>query len=58
LNNVTLPYTLALAAKGAVAAAQADPGLLDGFNTFRGHITSEPVAHSLDRAFRSVSDLL
>jgi alanine dehydrogenase len=52
LNNATLPYALALANRGAEAAARHDPGLAAGFNTYRGQITCRPVAESQARPYR------
>lgn len=46
LNNATLPYGLALAAKG-VAACDEDPGLMAGLNVRGGRIVNEAVAESL-----------
>ena len=46
LNNATLPYGLALAAKG-VAACDDDPGLMAGLNVRDGRIVNEVVADSL-----------
>ena len=46
LNNATLPYGLALAAKGA-AACDDDPGLMEGLNVRAGRIVNEAVAESL-----------
>jgi alanine dehydrogenase len=46
LNNATLPYGLALAAKG-VAACDDDPGLMAGLNVRHGQIVNEAVAESL-----------
>ncbi len=46
LNNATLPYGLALAAKG-VAACEDDPGLMKGLNVRKGRIVNEAVAESL-----------
>lgn len=46
LNNATLPYGLALAAKG-VAACDDDPGLMAGLNVRGGRIVNEAVAESL-----------
>ncbi|MFL0412389.1 alanine dehydrogenase [uncultured Sphingomonas sp.] len=46
LNNATLPYGLALAAKG-VAACDGDPGLMDGLNIHDGEIVNKAVAESL-----------
>jgi alanine dehydrogenase len=58
LNNATLPYALALANKGIRQAILEDEGLLAGVNTFRGHITCEPVAESLGRPYTPLSELL
>jgi alanine dehydrogenase len=46
LNNATLPYGLALAAKG-VAACDDDAGLMAGLNVRHGRIVNEAVAESL-----------
>jgi alanine dehydrogenase len=51
LNNATLPYALALANKGLIAALADDPGLRPGVNTHRGAITSRPVAESQARPY-------
>ena len=58
LNNVTLPYALALANKGVNRAVQDDPGLLLGVNTYQGHITYEAVAESQGRPFKAFRDLM
>ncbi len=58
LVNATLPYALALAERGVAEATAADPGLLAGVNTYRGEITCRPVAESLGRPYRPLSDLL
>jgi alanine dehydrogenase len=58
LNNVTLPYALALANKGVVKAAQEDPGLLLGVNTYKGHITYEAVAESQGRPYKAFTELV
>jgi alanine dehydrogenase len=47
LNNVTLPFTLALARKGARQALLDDPNFLSGLNVRRGMVTEEHVAESL-----------
>jgi len=47
LNNATLPFTLALADKGATQAMLDDPHLLAGLNVHRGMVTYEDVAHDL-----------
>ncbi|HEX7183343.1 MAG TPA: alanine dehydrogenase [Thermoanaerobaculia bacterium] len=58
LNNVTIPYALALANKGVQKAVAEDAGLLLGVNTFKGHITSHPVADSQGRPYRAFQELL
>lgn len=47
LNNVTLPYVVALADKGPVEALRSDHHLRDGLNVFGGHVTEEHVALAL-----------
>ncbi len=47
LNNVTLPYALALANKGAKQALLADVHLRGGLNVYAGKITQPPVAEDL-----------
>lgn len=47
LNNATLPFVLALANKGAVAALRSDPHLLAGLNVYDGKITYPAVAQAL-----------
>ena len=47
LNNATLPFVLALANKGTVAALRADPHLLAGLNVYDGKITYPAVAEAL-----------
>jgi alanine dehydrogenase len=49
LNNVTLPFTLALAANGARAALKDDPHLADGLNVADGQIAHPAVARALGR---------
>lgn len=51
LNNATLPFTLALAAKGTQAALRDDPHLADGLNVAEGKITYRAVADDLDLPF-------
>ncbi len=48
LSNVTLPYALALADKGLIAAAESDPALAMGINVLNGHITYQAVANAFD----------
>ncbi len=51
LNNVTLPFAIQLANKGAHAALKADPHLLNGLNVHAGKLTYEAVAQSYDAPF-------
>ena len=58
LNNVTLPFALAIADKGWKRALQDDPHLGAGLNVHAGRLVSAPVAaaHSLD--FVSIDKIL
>jgi alanine dehydrogenase len=47
LNNATLPFVMALAAKGPHAALRYDPHLRAGLNVHAGHITHPAVANAL-----------
>ncbi|MEM9611112.1 MAG: alanine dehydrogenase [Actinomycetota bacterium] len=47
LNNVTLPFVLALADHGPVAAMQADEHLRAGLNVYEGKVTEPAVAEAL-----------
>ncbi len=58
LNNSTLPFTLALADKGARRALADDPHLRNGLNVARGQITELAVAESLGLDFVEASSLL
>ncbi len=51
LNNVTLPFTLALADKGYVQALNDNPHLLNGLNVHKGDITYKAVADDLGYPF-------
>ncbi len=46
LTGATLPYVLKLANLGAEAACKADPALMKGLNTYRGHLTFRAVAEA------------
>jgi alanine dehydrogenase len=50
LNNVTLPFVMALANKGYAAAVAADPHLLQGVNVHEGRIMHEVVAREMRAA--------
>ena len=47
LNNVTLPYGLALADKGYKKALLANPNFLKGLNVYKGRVTYDAVARDL-----------
>jgi alanine dehydrogenase len=49
LNNATLPFTLALANKGAKQAMIDDPHLANGLNVYDGAIAHEAVARDLGK---------
>ncbi len=46
LTNATLPYILALADKGVVAATRSDPALARGVNVMEGKVTMREVAEA------------
>jgi alanine dehydrogenase len=52
LNNATLPFTLALANKGAKQAMIDDPHLANGLNVYDGAIAHEAVARDLNKPFK------
>ena len=52
LNNVTLPYMLALAEKGYERALKDDPHLRAGLNVHKGEVTYKGVAEALGYDFR------
>jgi len=58
LTAATLPYLLRLAEHGPEAAMRADPALAKGLNTYKGHLTYEPVARAQDRQHTPVQDVL
>ena len=58
LCNATIGYARFLADHGLVKAAQQDPALEKGINTFRGHVPHAAVAHALGVEHRSFASLL
>ena len=58
LNNATLPFTLALANKGAAQAMKDDVHLRNGLNVHSGHITVAAVAEAQGLAYRSAEQML
>jgi alanine dehydrogenase len=57
LNNATLPFGLALAAKG-LDAIKADVALQNGLNVHKGKLTSQAVAESLNLPFTAPLDAI
>ena len=51
LNNVTLPFALAIANKGFKDAMLSDPQLLAGLNIFDGNVTQHAVSEATCRPF-------
>jgi alanine dehydrogenase len=58
LTNVTTPYLERIAAHGLEHAVAGDPLFAAGVNTYKGHVTCEPVAESQGREYTALSDLL
>lgn len=58
LTNVTLPYVLQIANKGAVRAILESAALKSGVNAMGGHIACAAVAASLGAPIRSVDEML
>lgn len=58
LSGATLPYLVAMARGGVLAALRADEGLRAGLNTFRGKVTCAGVARALGREFTPPEPLL
>lgn len=51
LNNVTLPYVLKIASMGYKEALFSDTGFMNGLNIFRGKVTNQAVADSLNMEY-------
>ena len=58
LNHATLPFTLALANKGAKQAMQDDVHLLNGLNVCRGKVTYKSVADDQGLEYLAPKDAL
>ena len=58
LNNVTLPFGLALADKGYKAALAENPNFLQGLNVYKGQVTYEAVARDLGYDYVAPADAL
>ncbi len=58
LNNATLPFVLAIAAKGWKQALFDDPHLRNGLNVAFGKVTCEPVAEALGYEYVDPAEVL
>lgn len=58
LTGATLPYALKIANLGAEAACKADPALLKGLNTYKGHVTFKAVAEAQGLEYTDPTTLL
>ncbi|MFS0750028.1 alanine dehydrogenase [Oceanobacillus sp. 1P07AA] len=58
LTNVTVPYAVQIATKGAVKAIQDSPAILSGVNVMNGKVTYEAVAADLGYDFVSPEDAI
>ncbi len=58
LTGSTLPYALKIANMGAEAACKADPALLKGLNTYKGHLTFKAVAEAQNLEYTDPATLL
>ncbi len=58
LNNVTLPYALALANKGVKKAIADDVCLRKGVNVCKGQVTCAPVAEALEKPYVDIMDCI
>ncbi|BAC15181.1 alanine dehydrogenase [Oceanobacillus iheyensis] len=58
LTNVTVPYAVQIASKGAVKAIQDNPAILTGVNVMNGKVTYEAVAADLGYDFVSPEDAI
>ncbi len=57
LTNATFPFLLEMANKGLRKACQEHRGLLDGVNTYNGHVTYKAVAEAQGRQFRHLDSV-
>ncbi len=58
LTNATLPFVMALADKGAMAALRDDPHLREGLNIHAGQVTHAAVAMALGMRHVSANEVL
>ncbi|MDA8442782.1 MAG: alanine dehydrogenase [Peptococcaceae bacterium] len=58
LTNVTLPYALAIANKGYLAALRADASLAKGVNVLQGKVTYKAVADALGLEYQALAEVI
>jgi len=58
LTNATVPYVLALAAKGLEGACEDSEAIREGVNTYQGEITYPAVAESQGKAWRELDAVM
>ncbi|OCA88631.1 alanine dehydrogenase [Pradoshia sp. D12] len=58
LTNVTIPYALEIANKGAIQAITDNAGLAKGVNTLNGYVTYEAVATDLGYTYKAIKDAM
>ncbi|MCL6515704.1 alanine dehydrogenase [Alicyclobacillus sp.] len=58
LTNVTVPYAVQLANLGPEAAVRANPALAKGVNVFKGKVTYEAVARSLNLTYTPLAEVV
>ncbi|HEV2653271.1 MAG TPA: alanine dehydrogenase [Rhizomicrobium sp.] len=58
LNNATLPFTIALAERGAEGAMKANKHLLAGLNVYKGALTYKAVADAQGLPFKSAESII
>lgn len=58
LNNVTLPFVLALANLGYKKAMRQDPHLMNGLNVYKGKLTHKAVASALNQEYKPADELI
>jgi len=56
LTNATLAYAIELAVRGVRVAAERDPALASGVNTYTGHVTNAAVADALGQPAVQLTD--
>ncbi len=58
LTNVTIPYALEIANKGAIQAITDNTGLSKGVNTLNGYVTYEAVANDLGYTYKPIKEAM